>query len=261
MAHYRVDDDGIAGLTLALRLRLRGHDVSLSAAPALVLDETFTLPAPYRDLFLKSGDGLDQTVPFRQAPGRTVVLDGMHLTLPPVGAQAPVIGAALGLRAGAQWAAFMAEAADVWSSLRKGAFTPRRGLHACAARHLRDRRLRQLLDAHLAPHGLDAPGVSEAAAVLPYLEQTFGRWQFEGDMASLEGELRSRCEGRGVQYGNEGEPLGLDGFWADAFRAPAGRLRRRQGPAVTTQSLGLPWIGMAAEYVAQATPRARSVSA
>ena len=255
MAQYRIEDDGIAGLTLALRLRLRGHGVSLADASERVLDEEFTLPAPYRDLFLRSGSPLYDAVPFTEAPGRRVTIDGVHLQLPAAGAHAPVIGAALGAGAGAQWAAFIEDAADIWSSLRKGTYTSSRTLEALATRHLQDARLRRLLEAHLTPYGLDAGHVGDAAAVLPYLEQTFGRWRFAGGMEALEGQLRSRCEAMGVDYADDGEPIALDGFWAGAFRAPAGRWRRRPTVEVNTQALGLPWIGMAAEYIAAALPR------
>lgn len=257
MARYRVEDDGVAGLTLALRLRLRGHAVALMPASERPLDEVFTLPAPYRDLFLKSGAGLDETVPFTQAAGRVCRLEGITVTLPPVGAQTPVVAAALGAGAAAQWGAFIAAAADVWSSLRTGARTPTGGLGRLARRHLHDRRLRQLLELHLDEPGLRVAGVSEAGAVLPYLEQTFGRWQFTDGVAALERELRARCEARGVEYGGDGEPIGLEHYWAASFRAPVARWRRPPTATLDTRALGLPWIGMAAEYVAQATPRAR----
>lgn len=252
MARYEVEDDGIAGLTLALRLRLRGHDIALVPTHRRVdPPEIFTLPAPYRDLFLKSGGALEAVAPQAAAPGRLYVIDGTALQLPAVGQHAPVVSAALGSAAGTEWAMLLRTAADIWSSLRRDRYSSQGTLHALMRRKLRDRRLRELMSVLAADHGVDAGIIGDAAVVLPYLDQTFGRWQFIDGMSALEHSLRERCERLGVQTeGNGGTHMTLENFWAGPFSAPRSWRRRTEAP-VSTQALGLPWIGMAAERIAE----------
>jgi len=252
MARYEVEDDGIPGLTLALRVRLKGHDVAL--APGTTrreLAETFTLPAPYRDLFLKSGAPLEESTTLVAAPGHASLLSGIAVELPSVGPQAPALAAALGEAAGAQWAAFMRNAADIWGLLRADEYHSTASLHRRVRGTLRDRRLRILLDDYIAQFGLDPDRVGDAAMVLPYLDQTFGRWRFAEGLPGLERALRARCAELGVGFeANEGEPLSLRSFWSTQFAAPARIWRAGAMAPVATHELGLPWIGMAAEFIA-----------
>ena len=258
MARYEVDDDGIPGLTLALRLRLKGHQVALAPSGARVeLDQTFTLPAPYRDLLLKSGVALEDATPLRAAPGRRFTIDGHVIELPHVGPHSGAIGEALGAPAGRQWAALIRVAADTWGTLRTGTHVSRRSLSALMRDELRDRRLRQLLEAYLEPHGLAAASIGDAAVVLPYLDQTFGRWQFGHGLASLEAELRTRCARLGVAtQPNAGEYLSLDSYWTAQFAAPKPWWRSGEVDSLSTAGLGLPWVGMAADFIADRIGRA-----
>ena len=260
MAGVTVADDGIAGLTLALRLRLRRVPVTLVPAPPRVPDQPFTLPAPYRDLFLKTGAPLEEAVGLEPAPGRCLVVGGTSLQMPSAGQQANVIRQCWGDRAADEWAALLRLAAARWSALRVGAGGSERSLASLGRRHLRDRRLRLLLASFAEAHGLEPARVGDAAVVLPYLEQVFGRWQFPGGMASLEAELRRRCRELGVEEsasdGGGAPALTVEGFWQDAFTAPR-RWARGSRATVSTVALGLPWVGMAAEMQAQAMPRER----
>lgn len=258
MARYRVLDGGVAGVALALRLRLRGHEVHVDpSAPAPSLDEDFTLPAPFRDLFLKSDGALDEAVPFHEASGRGFQIRGTALQFDPAGVQANIIAVHWGTAAGREWAAMLADAADVWSGLRAGQQHSTRTLRTVFREHLRDARLRELLDAYLHVHAAADPALGDAVIVLPYLDQTFGRWRFDGGIASLEAELARRCTERGVHFdGGDGEAISVRTFWDAGFMPPSRRWRRQATPP-SIHRLGLPWIGMAAEYVARATPRAR----
>lgn len=258
MARFEVDDDGIPGLTLALRLRLKGHDVALSPVrtPA-VLDGTFTLPAPYRDLLLKSGGPLETSLPLTPAVGRTFRLDGLELVLPHVGPHSTAIGEALGATAGRQWAALIRVAADIWGTLRTGAYVSSGDLPSLARQHLHDQRLRQLLDAYVEPHGLTPSQCGDAAVVLPYLDQTFGCWQFESGLQGLTDELRRRCSALGVvAESNAGEHLSTASYWTSQLSAPKRRWRSRHTDPVSSAALGLPWVGMAADFVAERVGRA-----
>lgn len=256
MARFEIADDGIPGLTLALRIRLKGHEVALVPAAHTTLDEHFTLPAPYRDLFLKSGGALEETAELLPASERVFVLDGITIRVPAVGPHSVAIGAALGPDAAAQWAAFTRASADIWGALRTDSYRSTGTLQQLAKSHLRNRSVRELLHRYVASFGLDADRVGDAAAVLPYLEQTFGRWTFAGGSTVVADELRQRCLRLGVEAEtNGGEYLDVASFWTSAFTTPPRRWRAA-APAVDTRSLGLPWIGMAAELIADRIGRA-----
>ena len=102
MAHIVVIGAGMGGLASAARLRARGHEVTvLEQAQSVggklagyerdgfVFDtgpSLFTLPATYRDLFLKTGEGLDDVVDLQAVePGFTYHWsDGSSAVLPGV---------------------------------------------------------------------------------------------------------------------------------------------------------------------------------
>ena len=258
MARFAIADDGIPGLTLALRLRLKGHAVALVDSPTeRTLDSVFTLPAPYRDLFLKSGAAIEDVLGIEAAPGRSFEIEGVSVDLPSVGQHSIVIAEQLGTKAGEQWSELMRDAAEVWSLLRKGGSESSASLLGTRHHDLHDRRLRLLLDAYVSAHGLLVGTTSIAAATLPYLDQTFGRWRFVGGMSALEQELRQRCEALDVQSAsNAGEPLTLNTFWTGSFTAPRRWWRRQPAGEIASHSLGLPWIGMAAEHIAERIGRA-----
>lgn len=252
-----VTGDDIAGLTLALRLRIKGHDVTVHDldAPSLVdmpspIDDVFTVIAPYRDLFLKSGIALDEVIGI--APVLTPFTVG-RVTLPSSGAQAPAIGAALGDDAAREWSAFLEGAADTWSRIRLDRFVARRPLPEELRRSLRTSELRDVASA-FAPEPLV---LSDAGVVFPYLVQTFGRWRFEGGVSRFTEVLRVRCNELGVMHSATPAPadaVSLDHHFTGAFGAPKRWFKRAR--EITTQQLGIPFIGMAAEAVADRIGRA-----
>ena len=254
--HIAVAGNDIAGLTLALRLRIKGHDVAVHpSAPSAPLDERFTAIAPYRDLFLKSGVGLDDLIGLLpvQEPLRFAI-DGRDIELPPAGSQRAAVAAVFGDAAAEHWAALLEHAADVWSQVRSGKYLPSTSLRRVARRRLPDRRLQTLL---LGWNDATAADVSDAAVVFPYLTQTFGLWTFDGGLPRFESVLRMRCEERGVHFETTAAPadaLAVRDHFSSMFAAPA-RPFRRSAP-VATETLGLPFIGMAAEAIAERIGRA-----
>lgn len=253
-----VAGDDIAGMTLALRLRIKGHDVTVHAAPAAPIAEQFTVIAPYRDLFLKSGKGLDDLIGLREVtPLLRVNAGGHDIELPPAGAQGPAIARALGEDAAAQWSALLSVAAETWHAIRTKTFTPTASLEKFLQRNLPDTRLHALVHALLPADG--AQNLSDAAIVFPYLRQTFGVWEFDGGLNAFSSALRERCLARDVQFSSETAPpdaFTLDEHFAYAFRAPRRWLREPQLQPRITPRLGLPFIGIAAEMIANRVGRA-----
>lgn len=248
-----VSGNDIAGLTLALRLRIKGHDITVhDGVTSTPLHETFTVIAPYRDLFLKSGQELDDAIgiiPF----GEPVNSNGVML--PASGAQAPVVASALGGAAAQEWNSFLQAAADVWAKVRVDAYVPRNSFMQVLKRSLRTPQLAQLAIACLPTPNVGS--LSDGAVVFPYLLQTFGRWTFEGGLPQFEHVLRERCAQRGVEFSASSAPaeaLSVKHHFTAMFSAP--KRWPRRAIAISTHELGLPFIGMAAESMAERIGRA-----
>lgn len=258
MGNFEIADDGIPGLTLALRLRLKGHAVALVPSNVrAALPHEFTLPAPYRDLMLKTGGPLEDVAELVPAEPLEFRVGDARIRMPQVGVQSHAIASALGAHAGEQWADYMRAAAEIWGALRSGNYHSQQSLRRFARAHLRDGRLRQLLAEYTSARGVDFATVGDAAAVLPYLDQTFGRWTLNGGLEVLEAELRTRCAALGVtETPSSGELISVDTYWATSFTAPKRSWSIGNAPAVSSVSMGLPWIGMAAEFIADHIGRA-----
>ncbi|PGH50801.1 NAD(P)/FAD-dependent oxidoreductase [Streptomyces sp. Ru87] len=208
------------------------------------------LPAVYRDLFVKTGkEPLERCVELTQVDpaSRHVFADGTALSLPNA-SRAGVVRAldeALGAGTGARWSDLLGRARKAWDAtrrplleepLRPGAGERRalgrdpypaapgrrwplprgrrpRTLAELARRELRDPRAAALLESYALGHGFDPRAVPAGAAVLPYLEQTFGSWYVRGGMRALAEALYERCRARGVEFvfGSEVTGVALDG--------------------------------------------------
>lgn len=251
--HIAIAGNDIAGLTLALRLRIKGHNVTVhDTVTSSPMDHVFTVIAPYRDLFLKSGGALDDLI------GIVPVVEPIRsdgVTLPASGAQVPAVAGALGEAAAQEWNAFLQSAADVWSRIRVDACVPRGSIEQELRRSLRNPSLRRLAVACFPTSVVGS--LSDAAVVFPYLLQTFGRWTFEGGLPRFEQVLRDRCTERGVAFSTARAPahaLALDTHFQSTFGAP--RRWFRSPNTISTQELGLTFVGMAAESMAERIGRA-----
>jgi phytoene dehydrogenase-like protein len=188
------------------------------------------LPAVWRDLFVKTGkEPLERCVELTQVDpaSRHVFADGTDVLLPNV-SRAGILSAleaALGPGSGERWGAFLGRARDAWErsrrplleeplpadtspfakdpypALRQGLLRrSARTLGEIGTRELRDPRLAALLGSHATAYGLDPRTAPAAAAVLPYLEQTFGSWYVKGGLRALADAVHERCLARKVEF-------------------------------------------------------------
>jgi phytoene desaturase len=245
MSRVVVIGAGMGGLAAAARLSALGHDVTVlesggrtggkvatysrdgfafDTGPSL-----FTLPAVYRDLFLKTGRGatapleanvellaLQTAFNYRFGDGSAVALPGFG-----VGPVSAALGNAFGERAEQDWKRLMARAAAVWGLTRDpilqsplagrrsllrlarsagdvrtvAPFTSLRGL---GSRYLSDERLRVLLDRYATYTGSDPRQAPAALVTVPYVEQTFGAWHIGGGIGRLAEALTARVAELGV---------------------------------------------------------------
>lgn len=233
---------GIGGLATAARLSVKGHQVTVVeqadrvggkagsfSRDGFVFDtgpSLLTLPAVYRDLFLKTGTALEDNVDLQPVePGTAYTwADGSHVTLPGVNpaAVANTLGEAFGGSARDDWLALMARAAEIWRITRKPflesplngprellalardpadvrAVAPTTSLRRLGRRYLHDPRLVMLLDRYATYSGSDPRKAPAALATIPYVEQTFGSWHIGGGVHRLADALAARCVERKVE--------------------------------------------------------------
>lgn len=200
---------------------------AFDTGPGLLL-----LPAVYRDLFVKTGrESLEQTVALTQADpaSRHVLPDGTDVVLPNAsrsGVMAALDGA-FGAGSGERWSEVMVRARQVWEATRRPLLEEalgadrsaadrdpypgagRRGLFRRAAtslaevgaRELGDPRMAALLASPALGYGFDPRTAPASAAVLPYLEQTFGVWYVRGGgLRALADAVYERCLARRVEF-------------------------------------------------------------
>lgn len=241
MARVVVVGAGAGGLAVAIRLAARRHQVTVVEAAGraggklagheragFVFDtgpSLLTLPAVYRELFARTGTGLDDVLQlvapdpgygYRFADGTTLDLPGAD-----PGRSAAALGAALGGSAEADWRALVAHAARMWQITRRPflesavagprelvslvrkpsdvrTVAPWRTLRGLGRATLHDPRLRLLLDRYATYTGSDPRRAPAALATIPYVEQTFGIHHVAGGLHRLGDALHDRCRERGV---------------------------------------------------------------
>ncbi|MER6912961.1 NAD(P)/FAD-dependent oxidoreductase [Streptomyces sp. NPDC000594] len=190
------------------------------------------LPAVWRDLFLKTGrEPLEKCVSLVQVDpsSRHLFADGTGVTLPNASRAGIVsaLEAALGGGAGERWGDFLGRARDAWDRSRRPlleeplwadwhrlerdpypAPRQRRLLRTrqastvaeVGAWELADPRLATLLEGYALGYGLDPREAPASAALLPYMEQTFGSWYVAGGLRELARAVHDRCVARRVEF-------------------------------------------------------------
>ncbi|MFI6683602.1 phytoene desaturase family protein [Streptomyces sp. NPDC050485] len=191
------------------------------------------LPAVYRDLFVKTGkEPLESCVELAPVDpaARHLFADGTDVSLPNASRAGVVsaLDAALGAGAGERWGEFLGRARETWDRTRRPLLEeplwpdwqvlardpypalkqrrllrpPRQAdtLGEVAAWELGGGRLAALLESYALEYGLDPRTAPAAAAVLPYMEQTFGSWYVRGGMRELARAVYERCAARKVEF-------------------------------------------------------------
>lgn len=237
---------------------LRREGFTFDTGPSLL-----TMPHVLEDLFAATGAPLREVLPVERlaVACRYRFPDGTVLDLPGELDDLPdALDAALGPGAGAQWSAFLRRAERIWdvthepflespigvgdmlrlsrslSDVRTVA--PWRSLRGLGARHLRDPRLRMLLDRYATYTGSDPRRAPAALASVPWAEQRWGSWYVPGGLGriatalverlrSLGGEVETSVEvaevtTAGGRRGRPGRPARVDGVrLVDGTRRPA----------------------------------------
>lgn len=181
----------------------------------------FTLPQVAAELFAATGGGGLDLVPLDPIV-RHRFPDGATLDSTAGEAFAERIAAAFGADAAADWRRLWRRAGRVWAAswrhvltspvdgpLRMAglawrlgdlaAIAPGRTLRGLGRTHLRDPRLRMLLDRYATYTGADPRRAPAALLAIPYAELAFGGWYLRGGLGTLADALLERCESLGVR--------------------------------------------------------------
>ena len=86
-----------------------------------------------------------------------------------------------------------------WRLRDLAAIAPGRTLRGVGRRHLRDPRLRMLLDRYATYAGADPRHAPAALLAIPYAEMHYGGWYLRGGLGTLADALLSRCKSLGVR--------------------------------------------------------------
>ncbi|WP_433079113.1 phytoene desaturase family protein [Dactylosporangium sp. CA-052675] len=201
-----------------------GRHVRETAAGTFRFDtgpSLFTLPQVAAELFASTGGGGLDLVPLDPIV-RHHFPDGSTLDSAAGDAFAERIAAAFGPGAAADWRRLWRRAGRVWatswrhvltapvdSPLRMAglawrlrdlaAIAPGRTLRGLGRTHLRDPRLRMLLDRYATYTGADPRRAPAALLAIPFAELEFGGWYLRGGLGTLADALLERCLERGVR--------------------------------------------------------------
>lgn len=233
---------GLGGLSAAIRLAKKNFSVELfernsalggkcqvehfdghyfDTGPSL-----FTLPAVYRDLFIKTGAPLESALKLLPVEPAFdyYFANGKRLTLPNASRAgvAEAIAATFGDDSAREWVALMDRAEVMWDLSREPfveselrGFLPllrRRGflsslktiapftsLRTMAQRYLSTPELVTLIDRYATYTGSDPRKAPAVLLTIAYIEQVFGAWHIEGGIGQLSSALETRAREVGVR--------------------------------------------------------------
>lgn len=271
MATVVVVGAGMGGLAAAARLAALGHHVTVCEQAEVVGGKvgtfsrdgfTFdtgpsllTLPAVYRDLFMKTGQPLEESVDLVEVDPAWRYRFGSPtrgetwLEIPNVSRAGTVkaFDEAFGHGAGTAWDKLLARGQQIWQATRGPvlesplggsrdllrlarrtddlrAVAPWLTLRQLGRRYLADPRQRMVLERYATYTGSDPRRAPAALATIPYVEHTFGSWYVRGGMRRLVEAVHERAVERGtvVRTGCDVSEVLVEGARAAGVRLASG---------------------------------------
>jgi len=233
---------GIGGMSAAARIAKAGHQVEIYEAANFVGGKCrtewigryafdtgpslLTLPAVYRDLFLKTGPEMekvliqipvDPSFNYRFADGSSVNFANLsrYQTL-------QAITSSFGSKAAAQWDQIMKRAEAMWDVSREPfieseltsitalfkrvtllrdllIIAPLKSLRELATEMLTDQRLRFIVDRYATYSGSDPRKAPAVLLSIAFVEEAFGAWHLAGGIGQLALAIERRCLDLGVK--------------------------------------------------------------
>ena len=241
MSRIAIIGAGVGGLAAAVKLSALGHDVEVFESSAFVGGKCrteefngyrfdvgpslFTLPAVYRDLFLKSGASLEEELTlialnpafeYRFADGTKLNYyasrsDLMQSIADSFGANAASDWQRLIDRGSEMWRVarepfIQSPIASFWSMIRRSGFwrdariiAPHRTLRGIGRSIVSEPHLQMIIDRYATYTGSDPRKAPAALLTIPYIEHTFGAWHISGGVGTLSEVLAARARSLGAR--------------------------------------------------------------
>lgn len=250
MSHQRKDAQslritvigaGLGGMTAAARLAKRGHHVQVfersdrvggkcqtrwidgyafDTGPSLL-----TLPAVYRDFFMKTGRPIDLSLQEVNPAFAYHFADGKELIFPNLSRNQTLdsIRQSLGDEAAIQWRSLMERAEQMWQASRndfveralpsprkllkrKGilrdlkTIAPLSTLRGFTKSRVDDFHLRYIIDRYATYTGSDPRRVPAVLLTIAFVEEAFGAWHIKGGIGGLSDLIHQRALDLGVEF-------------------------------------------------------------
>ena len=232
---------GMAGLAVAARLAKRGHALTIIEASDRVGGKcrierfdgfTFdtgpsllTLPAVYRDLFLKTGKRLEHVVTLEPVdPAFTYKFhDGTSITFPNLSHHKTVaaIKGSLGDKAGEEWHRLLTRAEKMWDASRENfieselrsvfpflkrstffrdlmTIAPWKSLRTLVNDYTENPYLQKIIDRYATYTGSDPRKSPAVLLTIAFVEEAFGAWHIKGGLGTLPQALEERLSDLGA---------------------------------------------------------------
>ena len=233
---------GMAGLATAARLAKKGHHVRLFEASArlggkcqsknidgFIFDtgpSLLTLPAVYRDLFIKTGKRIEHLVELKPVdPSFEYIFhDGKRVVFPNLSHNGTVkaIAEAFGEQAGQDWHKLLTRAEAMWESSRESfiegelksllpfikrrsffrdlfTIAPWRSLRSLTKDLTDNSYLQKIVDRYATYTGSDPREVPAVLLTIAFVEEAFGAWHIQGGIGELGVKLANRVSELGVE--------------------------------------------------------------
>ncbi len=243
MAKISVIGAGIGGMSAAARLARQGHDVTIyensdrsggkcrtewfgdygfDTGPSLL-----TLPAVYRDLFLKTGKRLEHILELTPVdPAFSYHFnDGKSVTFPNLSNPKTYleIEKSFGSAASDGWKKIINRAEKMWEASRESfveselksiwpllkrknlisqinQIAPLTSLRELSKKYNLDSHLRMIVDRYATYTGSDPRSAPAVLLTIAFVESTFGAWHIKGGIGQLSEAIEQRCRDLGVRF-------------------------------------------------------------
>lgn len=231
---------GVGGLATAIRLAKKGYQVTIYEksnfvggkcrtlkAEGFTFDSgpsLLTIPAVYRDLFMKSGTRLEHKLTLKSVdPAFSYHFrDGKVITFSNLSVKqnADEIAQVLGEKEGDAWHNLMQRAERMWDISRNPfieseisflnlireiswskfkAIAPFTSLAKYLKKFSNDPKLKAIVNRYATYSGSDPRKAPAVLLTIPFIEATFGAWHIEGGLGRLSEELHQRAVELGVE--------------------------------------------------------------
>lgn len=233
---------GMAGLAVSARLAKKGHKVKLFEASGRlggkcqtievdgfsfdVGPSLLTLPAVYRDLFLKTGKRLEHLLELKPVdPAFEYIFhDGKRVTFPNLSHNGTVaeIKRSFGEAAGRDWHHLLQRAEEMWEAAREDfiegelrsiwpflkrktllkdfrTIAPWKSLRAITKDYTANPYLTKIIDRYATYTGSDPREAPAVLLTIAFVEEAFGAWHVSGGIGKLGNSLAERIQDLGVE--------------------------------------------------------------